>query len=194
MSVEKEFVLEFMVSHITCKNLNAASSPLWIKIPALVPIELTPRAVTLTRITYEKGRRLLFCHDRLLDLNSIFELHFGHGNPQVRGTCSVDFFQVSNGIDENEKKVYDIDVAMQRPDRSHFGILHLTFQLFTRRELVEAQTPKKVQKMVPQSPRSIVKPVKSARGNYPPSSPRWKQKDEEKVKSPRTRMRAVSEP
>ena len=106
----------------------------------------------------------------------------------------ADFFQVSNGIDENEKKVYDIDVAMQRPDRSHFGILHLTFQLFTRRELVEAQTPKKVQKMVPQSPRSIVKPVKSARGNYPPSSPRWKQKDEEKVKSPRTRMRAVSEP
>ena len=164
MSVEKEFVLEFMVSHITCKNLNAAGSPLWIKIPALVPIELTPRAVTLTRITYEKGRRLLFCHDRLLDLNSIFELHFGHGNPQVRGSCSVDFFEVSNGIDENAKKLYDIDVAMQRPDRSHFGILHLTFQIFTVRELEEARALQKPQNMV--SPRTIVKPLGTSRGSY----------------------------
>lgn len=161
---KKEFVLEFLVSHITCKNLNAASSPLFIKVPTCAPIEMDPRTVTLTRITFEKGRRLIFAHDRLLDLNSTFELHFGHGNPQVRGSCSVDFFEVSNGIDENAKKLYDIDVAMQRPDRSHFGILHLTFQIFTVRELEEARALQKPQNMV--SPRTIVKPLGTSRGSY----------------------------
>lgn len=197
MNPEKDFVLEFVVSHITCKNLNAASSPLWIKIPACTPIELNPKSVTMTKITYEKGRRLLFCHDRLLDLNSIFELHFGHGNPQVRGSCSVDFFEVSNGIDELEKKVYDIDVAMQRPDRSHFGILHMTFQLFTTRELAEAAAPMKkvtAQNIVPQSPRTIVKPIQSARGNYSNSGGRWSQKDGSQPRSPRMRNRSSSEP
>lgn len=177
---KKEFVLEFVVSHITCKNLNAASSPLSIKIPSCTPIELDPRTVTLTKITFEKGRRLIFAHDRLLDLKSVFELRVGHGNPQVRGSCSVDFFEVSNGIDEGSKTVYDIDVAMQRPDRSHFGILHLTFQIFTLRELEEAR---KQPTLV--SPRVIVKPTMPPRGSYSGSH-------RGRMKSPKRSLKSMS--
>lgn len=189
----REFVLEFVVSHISCKNLKAANSPLIIKIPGCAPIELSPRTVTLTRISYEKGKRLIFGHERILDLNTKFELLLGHGNPQVRGKCQIDFFEVAKRIDEKERTIYEIESAMQRPDGSHLGVLYLTFQIFPVREFEEIRQVPKLQSASgqPTSQRVIVRPMKSSRNTVQSSNKGYSVKEPKTARSPRPLARDI---
>ncbi|OHT12459.1 hypothetical protein TRFO_17740 [Tritrichomonas foetus] len=172
-----DFVLEFVVNYITCRNLNAMASPLSIKIPGCPPIELSPKQTSMTKLTYQKGKRLVFKHAQLLDLNVVFQLHSGHGNLSVRGKCSFDFFEICDKITESDPTVYEVDVTMERSDHSRFGVLNCHFQIFPYRELEEFRRNPPVIKVVPpistpthtatsgsRTPRKIVRPVQSARG------------------------------
>lgn len=172
-----DFVLEFIVNYVTCRNFNAMACPLSVTIPGCPPIELNPKKTSMTKLTYEKGKRLIFQHSRLLDLKVVFELRAGHGNAAVRGKCSFDFFEISDQITENNPTIYEVDVTLLRSDQSRFGVLNCSFQIFPYREYEEIkknpmQTSARV--IPPQSQnqnsinkttkKSIVKPVQSSRG------------------------------
>lgn len=172
-----DFVLEFVVNFITCRNFNAMACPLSVTIPGCPPIELNPKKTSMTKLTYEKGKRLIFQHSRLLDLKVLFELRAGHGNTTVRGKCSFDFFEICDKITENNPTIYEVDVTMLRSDQSRFGVLNCSFQIFPYREYEEIkQSPQSTSSRVisPQTQnqnsinrttkKSIVKPVQSARG------------------------------
>lgn len=169
-----DFVLEFVVNFITCRNFNAMACPLSVTIPGCPPIELNPKKTSMTKLTYEKGKRLIFQHSRLLDLKVVFELRAGHGNTSVRGKCAFDFFEISDKITENNPTVYDVDVTMLRSDHTRFGVLNCAFQIFPYREYEEIkQSPATSRVIHPQiqnqnsinrtNKKSIVKPIQSAR-------------------------------
>lgn len=172
-----DFVLEFVVNFITCRNFNAMACPLSVTIPGCPPIELNPKRTSMTKLTYEKGKRLIFQHSRLLDLKVLFELRAGHGNTSVRGKCNFDFFEICDKITENDPTVYEVDVTMLRSDNSRFGVLNCVFQIFPYREYEEIKRspqPSTARVIPPQAQnqnsinrtnkKSIVKPVQSARG------------------------------
>ena len=170
-----DFVLEFVVNHITCRNFNAMKCPLSVKIPGCPPIELNPKQATMTKLTYEKGKRLIFKHARLLDLNVVFQLLSGHGNLSIRGKCSFDFFEICDKITENDPTVYQIDITMERSDHSRLGVLNCQFQIFPYREYEEIRgqprviPPLQIQPPIvgQKTPRKIVRPVQSARAGPP---------------------------
>lgn len=181
-----DFVLEFVVNYVTCRNFNAMACPLSITIPGCPPIDFTPKKTSMTKLTYEKGKRLIFQHERLLDLKAIFELRAGHGNSAVRGKCSFDFFEIGEKITESNPTVYLIDVTMSRPDNSRFGVLNCEFQIFPYREYEEIKQTNgstSARAVAPQystsnrmnsnaiqgsaankSRKAIVRPIQSARG------------------------------
>ncbi|OHT08883.1 hypothetical protein TRFO_22472 [Tritrichomonas foetus] len=158
------FVLEFIIDSIKCKNLNAMNSPLHITFPKVPPIILEPKNVTLTKISYQKGKRLIFKHDNLLDLNAQFLLRSGHGNLAVRGKCTIDFFEVCQHVGENAP-VYQVDIAMNRPDGSRLGVMSFSFQIFPYQEYVFSVDNQKaiIKEQQNKANKKIIRPIKSAR-------------------------------
>ena len=158
------FVLEFIIDSITCKNLNAMTSPLYINFPKLSPIILEPKSVSLTKITYMKGKRLLFKHDNLLDLNAQFILRSGHGNLSTRGKCRIDFFEICRNVAENSP-VYMVDITVNRPDGSRLGVMSFSFQIFPYQEYVFSVDNQKaiIKEQQSKTMKKIIRPIKSAR-------------------------------
>lgn len=156
---DKDFVLEFVVHFIMCKNLQANASPLLIQIRDCTPLELNPTEVTLTKLTYEKGKRLYFQHSKLLDLYAKFYLQMGHGNTTIRSQCSFDFFELAKRISEIHPTVYELDAAMVRMDQSKFGVMKISFQIFPLKEYLSIlNSPRPSTASHPK----IVKPVGSS--------------------------------
>jgi hypothetical protein len=127
--MESEFVLEFVVRHIVCRNPAVQMSPLIVSIPGCLPVTLNCKSATIGKMTYERGRRLTFSHSHLLNLKSSFVLVQGHGDHSVRASCTFDFFALSSSPDDQIPVVYELEVGMDRPMGDRFGLLTCSFQL-----------------------------------------------------------------
>jgi len=135
--MESEFVLEFVVHHITCRNASAQRSPLVITVPACPSLTLNPRSATIGKVAYERGKRIIFGHSHLLDLKTSFILVQGHGDHTARASCEIDFFALASVGDRRVPAVYDVEVGMQRPAGDHFGLLNVSFQIMPLGEFTE---------------------------------------------------------
>lgn len=136
-----EFILEFVVHHITCKNVSVKSSPLAVTLAGCPDIILNAKTTTVCKITYNKGKRVSFSHHHLANLNASFVLVQGHGDPTIRATCSFDFYElIQNNVDSNVPTVINLEVGMDSPDGERFGVLFLSFQVYPASELEEIQS------------------------------------------------------
>jgi hypothetical protein len=135
--MESEFVLEFVVHHIVCRNTAVRSSPLIVSIPGWPSLTLTTKSATIGKLTFERGRRATFTHSHLLNLKTSFVLVRGHGDGTVRASCELDFFAVASTSDDRIPLVYDVEIGMDRPGGDRFGILALAFQLMPLFEFQE---------------------------------------------------------
>lgn len=141
MNGNTEFILEFVVHHITCKNVSVRSSPLAVTLPGCPDIIFNAKSSTVCKIAYNKGKRVSFSHYHLINLNSSFVLIQGHGDPTIRATCSFDFYELlQNNSDGTVPTVVNLEVGMDSPDGERFGVLFLSFQIYPASELVEIQS------------------------------------------------------
>ncbi|OHT07304.1 hypothetical protein TRFO_24561 [Tritrichomonas foetus] len=138
-----EFILEFVIHHITCKNTSVRSSPLIVTLAGVPDIVLNAKNATVCKISYEKGKRVSFSHSHLLNLKASFVLVQGHGDPTIRATCSFDFFELTSSADEPTPVVYDVEIGMDKPTGERFGIMNCTFQLmpvYEYKQNIQSQT------------------------------------------------------
>lgn len=129
-----EFVLEFVVHSIACRNTAVKSSPIVVSLPGCVDITLNAKSATVCKITYERGKRISFSHSHLLNLKASFVLVQGHGDSTVRASCSFDFFEIMQAADEQVPTVYDVEIGMDRPGGERFGVMYCSFQVIPTSE------------------------------------------------------------
>jgi hypothetical protein len=139
-----EFVLEFVVRNVSCRNTSVRSSPLMISLPGCPPLPLNARTATIGKITYERGKRVTFSHSHLSNLQALIHLLSGHGDQTIRASCSVDFFNIASVSDDRIPTVYDVEVGMDRPNGDRFGILNIAFQLISLREFSDLICPAQI--------------------------------------------------
>jgi hypothetical protein len=139
-----EFVLEFVVRNVSCRNTSVRSSPLMISLPGCPSLILNARTATIGKITYERGKRATFSHSHLSNLQVLIHLLSGHGDQAIRASCSVDFFNIASVSDDRIPTVYDVDVGMDRPNGDRFGILNIAFQLMSLREFNDLFSPTQI--------------------------------------------------
>ncbi|KAK8887598.1 hypothetical protein M9Y10_038649 [Tritrichomonas musculus] len=138
MNNNSEFVLEFVVHTITCKNTSVRSSPLVITLPGCPDIILNAKSASVCKITYEKGKRISFTHSHLVNLKASFILVRGHGDPTIRSACSFDFFELTTANDDSVPLVYEVEIGMIKPNGSFFGMMNCTFQIMPTYEYKQA--------------------------------------------------------
>lgn len=124
-----EFVLEFVIHNVVCKNTTVRSSPMVVSLPGCPDITLNAKSATVCKITYEKGKRVSFSHSHLLNLKASFVMVQGHGDQTIRASCSFDFFEIVSSADEQVATVYDVEIGMDKPGGDRFGIMNCSFQL-----------------------------------------------------------------
>lgn len=140
MNNKSEFVLEFVVHSISCKNTSVRSSPLIITLAGCPDILLNAKSATVCKITYEKGKRISFSHSHLMNLKASFVLVKGHGDQTIRAACSFDFFELTSVNDEFSSIVYELEVGMDKPNGDRFGIMSCSFQIMPVFEYQKATT------------------------------------------------------
>ena len=133
----QEFVLEFIIHHLECKNNDVRKSPILLSMEGTPDLLISPKIATVCKITYNKGKRIRFSHAYLSDMKATFILLYGHGDPSVRAACSLDFFELIEGSDSSQPKIYEIEIGMNGADGNHFGTLFLSFQVFPAKELLK---------------------------------------------------------
>lgn len=124
-----EFVLEFVIHNVVCKNTSVRSSPMIVSLPGCPDITLNAKSATVCKITYEKGKRVSFSHSHLLNLKASFVMVQGHGDQTIRASCSFDFFEIVTSADEQVATIYDVEIGMDKPGGERFGIMNCSFQL-----------------------------------------------------------------
>ena len=129
-----EFVLEFVIHSISCRNTAVRSSPLVVSVPGCPDLTLNAKSATVCKITYERGKRISFSHSHLLNLKVSFVLVQGHGDSTVRASCSFDFFEIMASADEQVATVYDVEVGMDKPGGERFGVMSCSFQVIPASE------------------------------------------------------------
>ena len=135
-----DYVLEFIVHHISCKNTSVRSSPLIITMPGCIDIVLNAKNSTVCKITYEKGKRLSFSQSHLINLKASFILVQGHGDPTIRAQCGFDFFELTSATEDPVPIVYQVEIGMDKPNGERFGIMYCTFQLMPVYEYRQSQS------------------------------------------------------
>lgn len=130
-SVKPDLVLEFVIHHLTIKNLSAKRSPLYIAFPHTTPIFIEPSAVSFSSITYEKGKRLFFRWSNIVNLTADIELRSGQGRETKRGACQIDFLKLCGGPDLLGKSMYEAQVCLEEASGKPIGILYLSAQLLS---------------------------------------------------------------
>ena len=133
----QEFVLEFIIHHLECKNNDVRKSPILLSMEGTPDLLISPKMATVCKITYNKGKRIRFSHAYLSDMKADFILLYGHGDSSVRAACSIDFFELIEGGDTSQAKIYEIEIGMNGADGNSFGTLFLTFQVFPAKELLK---------------------------------------------------------
>lgn len=157
MSNNSEFVLEFVVHSITCKNTSVRSSPLVITLPGCPDIVLNAKSASVCKIIYEKGKRISFTHSHLVNLKASFILVRGHGDPTIRSACSFDFFELTSATDDSIPIVYEVEVGMIRPNGGFFGLLNCSFQIMPTYEYKQAIQPHSTRTLTMNTTRSYSK-------------------------------------
>jgi hypothetical protein len=183
--MECEFVLEFVVRHVVCRNTAVQSSPLIVTLPGCLPVTLNCRSATIATITLGQVKRVTFGHSHLLNLKTSFVLVHGHGDPSVRASCSFDFFANSSCPDDATPFVYNVEIGMDRPDGDRFGVLNIVYQLMPLSDFEELMSH-------PIAPRNSVPGQHS-----PPTSPGRRisvTKRRSPGRSPRSRASGVELP
>jgi hypothetical protein len=128
MEVDPDFVLEFVVDHISCLNTTLASSPLVVTIPGCPAFTLNAKSATINKLTYRRGKRITVNGSQLLNLRILFVLVHSHGDHSVRASCEVDFLKWFDRPDDHIPMVYDLEIGMDRPMGERFGVMSLTCQ------------------------------------------------------------------
>ena len=129
-----EFVLEFVIHNIMCRNTSVRSSPLIVSVPGCPDLTINAKNATVCKISYERGKRISFSHSHLLSLKVSFVLVQGHGDSTVRASCSFDFFEIMSSADEQVPTVYDLEVGMDKPGGERFGVMSCSFQVIPAAE------------------------------------------------------------
>lgn len=148
-----DYVLEFVVHSITCRNFSAQASPLRISIPLALDMTINPSSTTLSKITYEKGKRIFFNHDNLLNLECKFDLINGHGNFNSRGSCKIDFFTECQEIEKRRPFIYEVNACLISPNNKKIGIMKLSFQMYTFRNFINYYPNVNISK-IPEMPKT----------------------------------------
>jgi hypothetical protein len=124
-----EFVLEFLLDHIACKNTNVRASPVIVTIPGSPAVMMNAKSASVCKIVYGKGKRISFTHSHITNLQVSFVMVHGHGDLSARASASFDFFALVGSLDEETPTIYDLEVGMNTPNGEHFGELYCSFQL-----------------------------------------------------------------
>jgi hypothetical protein len=109
-----------------------------VTLPGCPTLTLNAKSATIRKITYDHGKRIIFSHAQISNLQTTFVLIQGHGDPTVRASISFDFLEIVDSGDHRVRSVYQIEVGMDRPTGGPFGTLSLHVQIIPLDEFQEA--------------------------------------------------------
>ena len=167
MNNDSEYILEFVVHHISCVNTSVQPYPLIITLAGFPDILLNAKSATVCKITYEKGKRVSFSYSHLLNLKASFMLVKSHVDPTIVASCSFDFFELTSSADD--LIVYDVEIGMDKQNGERFGMLNCSFQLMPSGELIQNMR-NRFRTSTLQTPRNVKTPRKLT-GNKLTQSP-----------------------
>lgn len=142
----EDLVFEFFVKSISCRNVKSKSSPLLIEINGCTEVIMTPKQTTICKLTYNKGKRIVFNQTNFTNIKTNFILQQGHGDTSVRASSSFDFYEVYKANDDLTPTVFNVEAGLDSPDGDRFGTLELSFQIFPYSELEAMQTTRSMSK------------------------------------------------
>lgn len=142
----EDLVFEFYVKSITCKNMKSISSPLCVNITGCQEIIWSPVTTTICKLTYNRGKRIVFNQTNFQDIKTDFILQQGHGDPTIRASCTFDFYEVYSSNDDDTPTVFNVEAGLNDPNGEPFGTLELQFQIFQYNEFESLMTARKKHK------------------------------------------------
>jgi hypothetical protein len=125
-----DLVFEFLIKSVSCRNVKNVSSPLVINITNCTEITVAPKSTTICKLTYNKGKRIIFNQTNFTNIKTNFTLQHGHGDTSTRATCSFDFYEIYKANDDSEPTVFNIEAGLDDVYGQRFGTLELSFQIF----------------------------------------------------------------
>ena len=132
----EDFVLEFIIKNISCKNIHSQSSPLLININGCEEVLISPKNATICKIFYNKGKRFIFHDCNLIDLTTKIFLINGFGDHSIRASCSFNFLEIiNNNLKNINPIIYQLEIGMDSSEGFRFGFLTLNFQFYQLKEL-----------------------------------------------------------
>ena len=156
-----EVVFEFVVDYIRCNGVNTIPSPLFVSFDSCNDFTLVPKQSTACKLTYQKGKRITTVLDALRDMRVSIQLLNGHGNSSVRASST---FELTEVIDLDRPAVYSLEIGLDEPEGSRFGVLKCSMQVLNQTEFVSINENRAAarQKMVKTS-RITVRPSTARR-------------------------------
>ena len=135
----EDLVFEFFVKSISCRNVKSKSSPLVIEINGCAELIFSPKTTTICKITYNRGKRIIFNQTNFTNIKTTFTLQQGHGDTSVRASSTFDFYEIFQANNDLTPTVYNVEAGLDDPNGNRFGTLELSFQIFPYSELEDIQ-------------------------------------------------------
>lgn len=139
----EDLVFEFYVKYVTCKNLKCKSYPLVITMTGCPEIQIPPRQTTICKLTYNRGKRIIFNQTNFQNIKTDFVLQAGHGDTDPVASVSFDFHEIYMANENSENPaVFNVEAGLSDPYGVKFGTLYLVFQILTYGEYEDISTMK----------------------------------------------------
>ena len=168
-----ELLLEFVIKHVSCKNVGVKSSPLLVNIFGCPEMNISPKSTSICKIVYGKGKRIRFFNEKFPELKGKFYLINGHGDTSIRASATIDFFEIYSSYSDPYPAIFNVECGMDTPEGERFGFLAMSFQFISQTELQNMLKAYSTTKPT-LTPRMISNPPTVSRDPADPVIPRLK--------------------
>lgn len=144
----EDLVFEVIVKSITCKNMKSQSYPLVMEISGSAEVTMYPKLTTICKLTYNKGKRIVFSQSTFSNIKTTFSVLNGCGDTGIKAACTFDFYEIYQANEDLTPTIFDVEAGLDDSNGQRFGTLELSFQLFPYIELQQAQQAKSIVRTV----------------------------------------------
>ncbi|EAY12187.1 hypothetical protein TVAG_003930 [Trichomonas vaginalis G3] len=146
-----DLVFEVIIKSITCRNMKSQSYPLVMEISGCTELTMYPKLTTICKLTYNKGKRIIFSQSSFSNIKTTFTVQSGCGDTTPKAACTFDFYEIYQANEDLTATIFDVEAGLDDVNGQRFGTLELSFQLFPYCDLQQIQQSKTIVKTASRS-------------------------------------------